>query len=75
MPNVDVQIFAEIFSNEEVHSENVSDEANDFLDNTSNKIFNKTFPVVKDRGYTMMVSVVINGEMVSHDKKFVKIDK
>ena len=37
--------------------------------------FNKTFPVVKDRGYTMMVSVVINGEMVSHDKKFVKIDK
>eukprot|EP00092_Neocalanus_flemingeri_P029787 GFUD01032340.1.p1 GENE.GFUD01032340.1~~GFUD01032340.1.p1 ORF type:complete len:421 (-),score=105.96 GFUD01032340.1:18-1202(-) len=77
MPKIDVKIIAEMVSSTEDNFDLLSDDGNDAIDIdiTSDQIFYKTFPVIKNRTYNLLVSLVINGEVVSQDKKIVKTDK
>ena len=75
MPKIDVKIFPEIISNKEDNLDLFSDDANAALEVTSDQIFSKTFPVMKGRSYTLLVSLAINGEIVSQEKKIVNIEK
>ena len=71
---MDVKIFAEMISNKEDGVELLSDDANDTLDINADGILIKTFPGIEGRSYTLCVNTVINGEVVSQDKKRLKLE-
>ena len=71
---MDVKIFAEIISNKEDIVELLPEDDNDTLDLDADGIFIKTFPGIAGRSYTLCVNTVISGEVVSQDKKRLKVE-
>ena len=71
---MDVKIFAEIITNKEDTIELLSVDDNDTLNLDADGIFIKTFPGVAGRSYNLCVNTVISGEVVSQDKKRLKVE-
>ena len=74
MQKVDVKMFAEIISNKEDIVELLSEDDHDTLDLDADGIFIKTFTGIAGRSYSLCVSTVINGEVVSQEKKRIKAE-
>ena len=71
---MEVKIFAEIVSSNAKDLEMFSEDVDNTLDVSSENIFYKNFPAINGRKYTVLVSTVVNGEVVSQDRKVVKVE-
>ena len=71
---MEVKIFAEIVSSNAKDLEMFSEDVDNTLDVASENIFYKNFPAIIGRKYTVLVSTVVNGEVVSQDRRAVKVE-